>query len=201
MKERVSIRPLLQKAKDELRALAASEIRLRENHDEILRRAWTLGSYLCELKENVGRGDWLIWLPANLPELGSTNSARTENASRCMRFFKDNPPKIGNSRFLKPPAEFSPDSKRKFPWDYVPVKERLLLEGNEKVTPAPHHLTFVNEFFRYNRQLLIGKIEHFDLDLFRREIEPMARRLIELCGHDRFCNLCSEEFRGKLRVF
>ena len=47
MKERVSIRPLLlQKAKDELRALAASEIKLRENHDEILRRAWTLGSYL-----------------------------------------------------------------------------------------------------------------------------------------------------------
>jgi len=46
MKELVSIRPLLQKAKDELRALAASEIKLRENHDEILRRAWTLGSYL-----------------------------------------------------------------------------------------------------------------------------------------------------------
>jgi len=28
-----------------------------------------------------------------------------------------------------------------------------------------------------------------DLDLFRREIEPMARRLIELCGPDWFCNL------------
>ena len=48
MKDLVSIPPLLQKAKDELRDLAASEIRLRENHDEILRRAWTLGSYLCE---------------------------------------------------------------------------------------------------------------------------------------------------------
>jgi hypothetical protein len=55
MKELVSIRPLVQKAKDELRALAASEIRLRETHDEILRRALTLGSYLCELKENVRR--------------------------------------------------------------------------------------------------------------------------------------------------
>jgi len=189
MKELFSIRPLVQKAKDELRALAASENRLRENHDDILRRAWTLGGYLCDLKENVGRGNWLIWLPANLPELGSTNSARTENASRCMRFFKDNPPKIGNSRFLKPPAEFSPDSKRKFLWRYVPAKERLLLEGNEKVTFAPHHLTWVNEFFRYNRQLRTGKIEHFDLDLFRRDIEPMARRLIQLCGPDWFSNL------------
>ena len=142
MKELVSIRPLLRKAKDELRALTASEIRLRENRDEILRRAWTLGSYLCELKEKVARGSWLIWLPANLPELGRTNSARTENASRCMRFVKDNPPKIGNSRFVKPPAEFSPDSKRKFLWGYVPAKERLLLEGDEKATWARHQLTF-----------------------------------------------------------
>ncbi len=99
-----------------------------------------------------------------------------------MRFFKDNPPKIGNSRFLKPPAEFSPDSKRKFLWDYVPAKLRLVLEGDEKVTWARHQLTFVNEFFRYNRELRTGKIEHFDLDLFRRDIEPMVRRLIDLCG-------------------
>jgi hypothetical protein len=200
MKKLVSIRPLVQKAKDELRALADSEIRLRENHDEILRRAWTLGSYLCELKENVGRGNCLIWLPATFPELGSTDSARTETASRCMRFFKDNPPKIGNSRFSKPPAEFSADSKRSFMWRYVPAKERLLLEGDAKITPTPHHLTFVNEFFRYNRQLRIGKIEHFDLDLFRREIEPMARRLIQLCGPDWFSKLCAEEIRGKFRV-
>jgi hypothetical protein len=184
-----SIRPLLQKAKDELRALAASESRLRETHDEILRRAWILGGYLCELKENIRRGNWLIWLPANLPELGRTDSARTENASRCMRFFKENSPKIGNSRFLKPPSEFSPDSKRKFLWGYVPAKERLLLEGNEKVTFERHQLTWVNEFFRYNRQLRTGKIERFDLDLFRRDIEPMARRLIQLCGPDWFSNL------------
>jgi len=29
----------------------------------------------------------------------------------------------------------------------------------------------------------------FDLDLFRREIEPMARRLIQLCEPDWFSNL------------
>jgi hypothetical protein len=193
MKELVSIRPLLQKAKDELRALAASEIRLRENHDEILRRAWTLGSYLCELKENVGRGNWLIWLPSNLPELGSTDRARQANAARCIRFYRDNPD-------CRKSCNFTPESKRKFMWGYVPAKERLQLPGDEKVKPAPHYLTFVNEFFRYNRQLRIGKIEHFDLDLFRREIEPVARRLIELCGPDWFSKLCSEEIRGKFRV-
>jgi hypothetical protein len=182
MKELVSIRPLLQKAKDELRALAASEIRLRETHDEILQRGWTLGSYLCELKENVGRGNWLIWLPANLPELGSTDRARQANAARCIRFYRDNP-NCGNS------CIYTPDSKRKLMWAYIPVKERFQLPGDEKVTPGPHHLTWVNEFFRYHRRLRTGKIKHFDLDLFRRDIEPMARRLIQLCGPDWFSNL------------
>ena len=81
MKELVSIRPLLRKAKDELRALTASEIRLRENHDEILRRAWTLGGYLCELKENIRRGSWLIWLPQICPNSG----ARIRHALRTHR--------------------------------------------------------------------------------------------------------------------
>jgi hypothetical protein len=45
---------------------------------------------------------------------------------------------------------------------------------------------------KLHRQLRIGKIEHFDLDLFRRDIEPVARRLIELCGLDWFSKLCAE---------
>ena len=65
----------------------------------------------------------------------------------------------------------------------------MCLEGNEKVTFERHQLTWINEFFRYNRQLQTGKIEQFDLDLFRRDTEPMARRLIALCGPDWFCNL------------
>jgi hypothetical protein len=183
----------VQKAKDELRALAASEIRLRENHDEILRRAWILGSYLCELKENVGRGNWLIWLPANLPELGSTNSARTENASRCMRFFKDNQPKIGNSRFLKPPAEFTPDSKRKFLWGYVPAKERLVLEGNERINFEPSYLTFCNEYFRWRRQVKIGHAQLPPMDAMRFNFKPIICDLMDLLGPEWVSNLCSEK--------
>jgi hypothetical protein len=67
----------------------------------------------------------------------------------------------------------------------------VLSGADEKVTPAPHYLTFVNEFFRYDRQQRIGKIEHFDLGLFRREIEPMIRRLIDLCGPEWISKLCS----------
>jgi hypothetical protein len=184
MKELVSIRPLLQKAKDELRALAASEIRLRENHDEIVRRAWTLGSYLCELKENVGRGNWQIWLPANLPDLGSTDRARQANAARCIRFYRDNP-NCRNS------CNYTPESKRKLMWGYVPAKERLQLPGDEKVKPEAHHLTFVNCFSKYDHQLRSGRVGGFDIDLFRRETEPMIRRLIDLCGAEWVSKLCS----------
>jgi len=184
MKELVSIRPLLQKAKDELRALGASEIRLRENHDEILRRAWTLGSYLCELKENVRRGNWLIWLPANLPELGSTDRARQANAARCIRFYRDNP-NCRNS------CNYTPESKRKLMWGYVPAKERLQLPNDEKVKPEAHHLEFVNCFSKYDHQLRCGRVGGFDINLFRRETEPMIRRLIDLCGAEWVSNLCS----------
>jgi hypothetical protein len=184
MKELVSIRPLLQKAKDELRALGASEIRLRENHDEILRRAWTLGSYLCELKENVRRGNWLIWLPANLPELGSTDRAGQANAARCIRFYRDNP-NCRNS------CNYTPESKRKLMWGYVPAKERLQLPGDEKVKPEAHHLEFVNCFSKYDHQLRTGRVGGFDINLFRRETEPMIRRLIDLCGAEWVSNLCS----------
>jgi hypothetical protein len=182
MKELVSIPPLVQKAKDELRALAASEFKLRENHDEILRRAWTLGGCLCELKEKVGSGNWLIWLPANLPDLGSTDRARQANGARLIRFYRENPD-CRNS------CNYTPESKRKFMWCYVPAKERLQLPGDEKVKWGPHHLEFVNCFSKYDHQLRSGRVESFDIDVFRREIEPMARRLIQLCGPDWFSNL------------
>ena len=163
MKEPVSIPPLVQKAKDELRALAASEIRLREDHDEILRRAWTLGGCLCELKEKIGSGNWLIWLPANLPDLGSTDRARQTNAARCTRFYREN---LENKDCRKS-CNYTAESKRKFMWGYVPAKERLHLPGDEKVKWGPHHLEFVNCFSKYDHQLRSGRVESFDIDLFR----------------------------------
>jgi hypothetical protein len=171
------IQPLLQKAKDELRALFASELRLRENHDEILRRAWTLGGYLCSLKEKVGRGNWLIWLPANLPELGSTDRARQANAARCIKFYGDNP-NCRNS------CNYTPESRRKFMWGYIPAKERPLLPGDEKIPRLYHYLTFVNDFRMWDRRVRIGKYDAPDLEELRREVEPVVRRLIELCGHE-----------------
>jgi hypothetical protein len=38
-------------------------------------------------------------------------------------------------------------------WYYVPLKERPRLDGNVEMNPGPHHLTFVNQFFKWDRQL------------------------------------------------
>jgi hypothetical protein len=125
-------------------------------------------------------------------------------AQRCQELFAKNSKatELSDSDFSEGTIrkwiiDLNKDSVRKFRLGYVPVKERLLLEGDEKVTPNPHHLTFVNEFFRYNRQMRTGKIEHFDLDLFRRDIEPMIRHLIDLCGPEWISKL-ARSFRGDL---
>jgi hypothetical protein len=69
-------------------------------------------------------------------------------------------------------------------WGYLPAKERLQIKGDEQIKPGLHHLTFVNQFSKYDRQLRNGHVESFSLEVFRREVEPMMRRVIELCGRD-----------------
>jgi hypothetical protein len=102
---------------------------LLDTRNSLLERAWRLGGLLARLKGQIPHGYWQAWICANLPELGSSDGARTENASRCIRFYAENP-KVGNSRH---PEIFSVESVRKFMWGYVPAKERLQLEGDEKL--------------------------------------------------------------------
>jgi hypothetical protein len=110
--------PLLAQAKEVFRQIQEAELCLRENRDRILARAWDLGRILTALKKEVGLGNWLIWLPANFPQLGKTDGARSENASRCMRFFKENPMNIGNSRLS---VRYEP---RVYLSSYVPILAR-----------------------------------------------------------------------------
>ena len=151
-------------------------------------RAWHFGKFLADAKALLGHGRFTIWRAATFPNV------HERKAQRCQELFAKNSKATELSDFSESTVrnwiiDLNKDSVRKFRLGYVPVKERLLLEGNEKVTFERHQLTWVNEFFRYDRELRIGKIEHFDLGLFRRDVEPMARRLIQLCGPDWFSNL------------
>jgi hypothetical protein len=142
-----------------------------------------LGRLLVELKEEIGHRKWLIWLPANFPALGKTNSARVDNAARCMRFYRENQIP-GNSGNLSPPKNFSVESVRKFMWGYIPAKELPELEGNRKLKAGAHYLSFVNHFAKFDRQARVGLIPMPPIDLFRRECEQTVRRIIEIGGKE-----------------
>jgi hypothetical protein len=171
----------LSEARRELAEIQSLEQNLRQNRDAILSHAWKLGGILADIKEEIGHGKWLFWLGGNWPELGE------RNARRCITFFKANEGwQNGKSEDFR---GFDVDSIRKFMWGYIPVKERLELEGDVIDSPAPHHRTFINQFSKYDRQLRSGQIESFSPENFRRAIEPMIRRLIDLCGRDWFRSL------------
>jgi hypothetical protein len=167
----ITLRLLVSNAKRAIAELSAAEGRLLSMRNEILDRAWQLGKMVTALKDQVGRGNWYIWLAANLPELGNTERARQANAARCMRLYRDNSDRRNSC------GGFSAKAVRKFMWGYIPAKERLQLEGDQDIKPGPHHLTFVNQFSKYDRQLRSGQVEGFSMDIFRREVEPMLRRI------------------------
>ena len=120
-------------------------------------RAWHFGKLLADAKAELGHGRFTIWRAATFPNV------HERKAQRCQELFAKNSKATELSDFSESTVskwiiDLDKDSVRKFRLGYVPVKERLLLEGDEKVTPESHQLTWVNEFFRYNRQVRTSKI-------------------------------------------
>ena len=167
----------LSRAKSLYAQIVTLETQRAKTEDMIMRGAWELGGLLNDLKEEIGHGHWLIWLTENFRELGRTESALIKNAERCMTFNKRNP----NSRNS---TNFDDESKRKFQWGYIKVKERMQLEGDRKDAPATHYLTFVNNFLKWDRQVEIGQGSLPPVDVLRRELETPVRRIIALCGKE-----------------
>jgi hypothetical protein len=182
-KRQIALQALVAEARRQIAAIAVEEDRLFRARDKGLDHCWRLGKTLVALKEQLGRGNWYIWLEANLPAIGNTETMRRRNAARCMALFHDNPDRRNSS------DGFSVESIRRFWWNYVPAKERLQLEGDEKIKPGPHHLRWVNEFLKYDRQLRTGRVDGFNVEIFRREVEPMLRRIAELGGQEWFRGL------------
>jgi len=65
--------------------LAAAEGRLLSIRDELFGRAWQLGKLLPAIKERVGHGKWMIWLPDG--NSGSHAKLRISKSSISKRSF------------------------------------------------------------------------------------------------------------------
>jgi hypothetical protein len=166
--------PRLARAREIFADIQALETGMLQDRDRLLAHAWHLGRELTTMKEEVGHGKWLPFLEGHWPQLTQ------QNGVRYMTFFKDNP-NHGNSGDLT----FSTESIRKFMWGYIPAKERPQLAGDGPVAPVAHHLTVINHFSKWDRQLTIGLAgAKPPIDQMRRDFEPMIRRQAELLGKD-----------------
>ena len=172
------VRPMLRRAQEIYATIIDGERAMEGLRDAVLLRAWSLGKILSEIKEDVGHGRWLFWLGGHWPDL----SERT--AQRCMALHKDNA-KANPQNF----ADLSPDSIRKFMFGYVPAKERPQLQGDERLAPQPHPLTFVNNFTKWDRQAEIGLVTRPPVEVMRRDLEPVVKRIVELLGRDYIAGL------------
>jgi hypothetical protein len=72
-------------------------------------------------------------------------------------------------------------------------RKRSRLKGDAWNEPAYHHLTWVNEFNRWDNRVRHG-LTKFDLHRFDWDIEPMICRIIEICGRDWMASLLRRRF-------
>jgi hypothetical protein len=71
------------------RELAVAEGRLLSVRNEILDRAWQLGKLLPAIKDRVGHGKWMIWLPdGNFGRRARLRIAKSSISKRSFSFKK-----------------------------------------------------------------------------------------------------------------
>lgn len=168
----------LEQAKEELSKIVHIENGMLRDRNELLERAWNVGRLLIAMKDNVKSGNWLLWLEFNWPELTIRNS------QRCIVLFRENSNAIKSTHTMVDFKALTPDSVRKFMFGYVPVKERKALAGNQFIAPHAHPLTFANNFLKWDRQAELGLIKRPPIDVFRRDMEPIIKRMAELAGKE-----------------
>ena len=172
----------LEAAKSMLAEIQRIEGGMMDLRERLFQYAWHLGQELRAMKEEVGHGKWYQFLEGHWPQLS------VRNASRFLLFFDDNreQPNRRNSTDLT----FSTESIRKFMWDYIPVKERPQLEGDAPVAPITHHLTFVNVFSKWKRQLSLGRLGPKPaVEVLRRDCDPVVKDLADLLGREYLIDL------------
>src|SRR5919109_705326 len=122
-----------------------------------------LASVRCLQEEpQIGRVD----LRTHFPEISEST------AQRYVKIDRDNP----NAERVR---DLKFDSVQKHCLSLAPPKERQVMEGDAKDAPAPHYLTFVNNFSKWHRQVQIGQARLPPPKILRQELEPTLRRMIE----------------------
>jgi hypothetical protein len=142
---------------------------LSKTFDLTLEKAWRFGQKLCEIKAQVGHGNWQLWLANNLGDRMSDRTAR-----RHMELDTDNPG-------AESVHELSAESVRKFKIGFVPAKDRPKIDGDVSFARPTHHLSLVNDWRKFVRRVEIGQAT-LDAPEARRDMRPLFDWLCSLYG-------------------
>lgn len=165
------LKPMLERARAIYAKIEVGTRGMLRRRDALCWRSWQLGKELAAIKEEVGHGRWLHWLGGHWPDMSP------RNASRCMLLYSANP---NGQNF----ADLSTDSIRQFMFEYVPSKERPTIEGDEKLSPKPTGVGFVNGFMKWDERCTNGLATRPPVEVLRTDFEPVVRRIAELAGPD-----------------
>jgi hypothetical protein len=180
MTETTLARPLLAEAQDRCAQLLSAYEAVGASFTALYQATWDFGRTLCDLKamkDVIPHGQWEFFVAHNFPDLGPTEDARKRRAVHAMAFFKMNP----NHAM---PRDFTAESIRACIHHLAPDKERPELEGDKRISPQPHPLTFINIFLEWDRKADIGLAVRPPVEVLQRDLEPVIRRIGELVGAD-----------------
>ncbi|SRR6266513_2680100 len=131
-----------------------------------IEHAWRCGQALNKIKPLVGHGNWQSWMQLHFCK---PRAISYQTAALYMKIDRDNPniQRVGDLKF---------DSIRKYAFQFIPEKKRLLHEGNRKIPRLRHHLTVLNEFHRLKYRHEAG-LQPLDFTELRRDWRPIYQWL------------------------
>jgi len=162
------LKQLTAEARGLLAELDSMGIDIEDRLARALEKAWLFGKVMVAVKNEVGHGNWLIWVAANVKQLSE------RQVRRYLDLALENPT-------AKTVDDLSPDSVRKFRYGFVPEKERPELEGDATLPPANHHLSLLNDWKRLQRRQTIGQLR-IDEEEARKDLKPLFEWMCGLYG-------------------
>ena len=168
---RKNIARLLVSAMKHHRAAESAAKRVEAGKQRALEHAWRCGQALNQIKPLVGHGNWQGWVQLHFCK---PRGISYQTAALYMKIDRDNPniQRVGDLKF---------DSIRQHAFRFIPEKNRLVLQGDDKIPRSTHHLTVLNEFHRLKYRHEAG-LQPLDFTEIRRDWRPIYQWLRAVFG-------------------
>jgi hypothetical protein len=133
--------------------VALCDATIESEQQRKLEKSWQIGKRLNAIKEDIGHGNWLLWLKENWPEIG------TSTAQLYMKIDRENP----NAQRVR---DLKHDTIRQHAIASVPKKQHPEQEGDATIEKANDCTGTLNELNRQAQRYESGLLVIDDPDEF-----------------------------------